>query len=183
VPQPARPNGGLAIAMVALSAVYVVLCLIQIGALSHRASLANSLLANPDSVTVDQGNSADNLVSSLGLAALAVYIATFIVLAVWDRALRSYWGATGNFQALRRQSGYAVLRIVWVASFVSAIFLRGGGSPDTPQDVVNHDHEFMVYYGLRAVLGVVLIYFVLRVTRITGRALTAPQAGYGARLS
>ncbi|HZP54193.1 hypothetical protein [Actinocrinis sp.] len=177
-PQPLKPNRGLAIAMAILSAAYSVLCLVEIFALAHRASLANQIINDPQSVTVDQADSADNMVSSLSVVALAVFIATLVVMAVWQRSLRGSLGPTGRYQAVLKESGYQVFRVVWLVSLGLAIFLRGSGNIETPQDVVSHDHKFMLYYGLRAALGLVVVYFALRLMRVVQRNLTLAQTGY-----
>lgn len=177
-PRPLKPNRGLAIAMAILSAVYAVLCLAEIFALAHRASLANQVINDPQSVTVDQADSADNMVSSISVIALVVFIATLIVMAIWQRSLRASLGPTGQYQTVLKEGGYQVFRVVWLVSLGLAIFLRGSGSIETPQDVVSHDHKFMLYYGLRAALGLVVVYFAFRLMRVVQRNLTLAQAGY-----
>jgi hypothetical protein len=176
------PNAALPIVVTVLSGLYVVLCLVEIFALNHRVSLANSIIADPTSVTIDQANSADNTVSALSVAAIVVFLAIIVLLIVWQRSLRTALAPTGRYQEVLRASGYQIFRGVWVVSILLALVLRGSGNLDTPQAVVSHDHEYMVYYGLRAVLAGVLIFFALRLKRTVDNAFTAavPQVGYGA---
>ncbi|HEU5354746.1 MAG TPA: hypothetical protein VFU65_09810 [Actinocrinis sp.] len=177
-PQPLKPNRGLAIATTILSAVYTVLCLVEIFALAHRASLANQILNDPTSVTMDQADSADSMVNNLSIIAMVVFFATLIVMAIWQRSLRTAFGPSGRYQAVLKESGYQIFRIVWLVSIGLALFLRGSGNFDTPQDVVSHDHKFMVYFGLRAALGLVILYLGIRLVRVVQRNLTLAQAGY-----
>lgn len=181
-PPAARPNAGLPIVVTVLAGLYVLLCLVEIFALNHRASLANSIIADPTSVTIDQANSADNLVSTLSVVALVVFLGLIVVLVVWQRSLRNALAPTGRYQQVLKESGYQIFRIVWLVSIVLAVVLRGNGNLDTPQDVVSHDHQYMVYYGIRAAIAGLLIFFVLRLKRSADGAFTAAlsQAGYGA---
>jgi hypothetical protein len=177
-PQPLKPNRGLAIATTVLSAVYTVLCLVEIFALAHRASLANQILNDPTSVTMDQADSADSFVGSVSVIAMVVFFATLIVMAIWQRSLRTALGPSGRYQAVLKESGYQIFRIVWLVSIALALFLRGSGNLDTPQEVVSQDHKLMVYYGLRAALGLVVVYLAVRLVRVVQRNLTLAQAGY-----
>lgn len=178
----ARPNSALPIVIAVLSGLYAVLCLVEIFALNHRVSLANSITADPASITADQANSADTLVSSLSTAAIIVFLAIVVVLIVWQRSLRNALAPTGRYQQVLKESGYQIFRIVWLVSILLAVVLRGNGNLDTPQDVVSHDHQYMVYYGLRAVLAGLLIFFGLRLKRASDNAFSAAfsQLGYGA---
>lgn len=175
---PQRPGRGLPIAMIALAGVYVLLCLVEIFALAHRASLANQLLNDPESVTLDQADSADNMVNGLSIAAIAVFIGAIIVLVAWQRSLRRLFSYPGQYQALLRESGYVLFRIVWVILLFLSVFLRGNGTSETPQDVISHDHLSMAYFGARVVLGLLLIFLSVRLMRATERAVTLAQRGY-----
>ncbi|MBS2962185.1 hypothetical protein KGA66_03955 [Actinocrinis puniceicyclus] len=177
-PQPLRPNRVLAILLIVVSAAYVVLCLVEISALAHRVSLANQLISDPTSVTLDQADSADSTVSGLSIVALVVFFGTLVVMGIWQSSLRKTFGPTGQYQGILRQGGYQVFRVVWLVSIAMSIFLRGGGTLDTPQDVISHDHKYMIYFGLRAALGVLLIFLAVRLMRVTQRAVTLAQTGY-----
>lgn len=183
VPQPgARPSAALSIAVIALAGLYVVLCLVEIFALNSRVSLANKLIDDPTSVSIDQVNSADNLVSGLSVVALVVFIAVIIVLAVWRRSLSSALSPIGKYQEVLRVARYQLFRAVWLVSILLAVVLRGSGNVDTAQDVVSHDHQYMAYYGIRAALGLLLVFLALRLKRVSDAAFTQAlsTAGYGA---
>src|SRR6202035_658375 len=117
----------------------------------------------------DQAQSADNNVSSISLVALLVFLAAFIVLAVWQRSLRKTLVPIGQYDAVMKQSGYQAFRITWLVSIALSVFLRASGTFNTPQDVISHDHKYMFYFGLRAVLGGVLVYLALRLKRNSER--------------
>lgn len=178
----ARPNGGLAIALMALAGVYILLCLVEIFALNHRVSLANRLITDPTSVTLDQANSADNMVSALSVIAIVVFLALIVVLAIWQRSLRTALAPTGQYQQVLKAARYRLLRGAWLVSILLAIFLRGNGDLETPQDVISHDHQYMVYFAIRAALGGLIIFLGLQLKRASDNAFAAPlaQAGYGA---
>lgn len=178
----ARPSAGLPIALLALAGLYIVLCLVEIFALSHRVSLANQLISDPTSVTIDQANSADHAVSTLSLIAIVVFLGLIIVLAIWQRSLRSALAPTGRYQQVLKESRYQLLRGVWLISILLAVVLRGSGNLDTPQDVVSHDHQYMVYFAIRAALGGLIIFLVLQLKRASDKAFAVPlpPAGYGA---
>lgn len=178
---PLRAGRGLPIAMIALSAVYALVCLIEIIALSHRVSLANQLINDPTSVTIDQADSADNTVNALSLIAIIVFLAGIVVLIVWQRSLRRMFSYPGHYQALLKESGYLLFRIVWIISIFLAVFLRGNGTFDSPQQVITHDHEYMAYFGVRAALGLLLIFLSVRLMRAVQRTVALAQSGYSPR--
>jgi len=181
-PPAPRPSSAVPTGIMALSGLYIVLCLVAMFVLNHRVSLWNKFMNDPTSVTLGQLKSADNAVNTLGVLALIVFLALLVLLIVWQRSLRNSLAPTGQYQQVLKESGYQIFRIVWLVSIVLAIVLRGNGSRDSPQAVVSHDHEYMFYYGLRAVVAGLLIFFALRLKRTSDNAFSAAlsQAGYGA---
>lgn len=171
----ARPNSGLPIALLALSGLYIVLCLVEIFALFSRASLANKVINDPTSVTIDQANSADSLVSGVSLVAIVVFLALLVVLGVWQRSLRKVLTLTGRYREVLKEAGYQYFRGAYLIMILLAIALRDNGSNiATPQDVVSHDHRYMLYFAARAVLGGVVIFLTLRLKRASDSALMQP---------
>ncbi len=77
-----------------------------------------------------------------------------------------------------KDAGYQIFRIVWIVSILLAVVLRGSGDINTPQDVVSHDHKYMIYYGIRAALGGLLIFFTIRIKRVSDNALLLAHTGY-----
>ena len=177
-PQPLKTRRGLAITTAILSALYAVLCLVAIFVLAHRASLADQVINDPTSVTADQAQSADDNVNLLTLTTFLAFLAAMIVMSVWMRSMRKSFGPTGRYPVVLKEAGYQVFRVVWLASIGLSVFLLGHGSLDTPQAVASHDHMYMVYYGLRTALGLVLVYFAYRFLRVSQRNLTLVQTGY-----
>lgn len=174
----ARQNSGLSVALIVLGGIYVLLCIVTVLALNHRVSLANQLINDPTSFDVNSANSADNLVSGLSLVAILTFLTVVIVLSVWMRSLRRALLPTGRYQQVLKDSGYQIFRVVWIVSILLAVVLRGSGTIDTPQDVVSHDHQYMIYYGIRAALGGVLIFFTIRIKRVSDNAVMLAQSGY-----
>ncbi len=179
-PQPLSANRAMPVAMAILAVAYVALCLVELFELTHRISLIKQLTgdADADAGLLNQIDSAAHTENALSWVALFVFLSIMIVLSVWLRRLRTTWSPTGRYQQLLKESGYQVFRIIWLISFAFSLFLRGNGPENGPQDAINRDHELMVYFGIRAVLGVVLIYFAVRFARVSARILTLSQAGY-----
>lgn len=171
----ARPNSGLPIALLVLCGLYIMLCLVEIFALFSRASLANKVLTDPTSVTIDQANSADNLVSGVSLVAIVVFLALLVVLGVWQRSLRKVLTLTGRYRDVLKAAGYQYFRAAYLIMILLAVVLRDNGNNlATPQDVVSHDHNYMLYFAARAVLGGLLIFLTLRLRRASDSALMTP---------
>ena len=169
---PTHPlNPVLPIVAVTASVLYVVLCVVEIFALAHHASMATSLADGTSSVTLDQADSADRLVNGLSIAALLAYLAAFIVYLVWTRSVRSQLAPTGRGAELIKQSGYAVYRGIWLVALLLSLFLNKsvGTGDDSFQQIASHDHQTMLYFGLRALIGVALAVFVLRFRTVSMR--------------
>lgn len=179
-PRPLKPNRGLLIAMAVLGGVYVVLCLAEIFVLLHRVSLLNQLTgdAEADSDLLNRIDSAASTVNTVSWIAVLAFLSTIVVLSIWLRRVRATWGPTGQYQRLLKESGYRIFRVVWIASLVLSVFLRGTGTQDTIHAMISHDHSLTIYFGIRAVLGVALVYFAIRFARVSARILTLTQAGY-----
>lgn len=178
VPQaaPAHVNSGLPTAIAVLAALYAVTCLIDIFMFNNRVSFANRLITDPESVTFDQANSADNRINAVSLVALLVFLATIIVWVVWQRSLRKALMPTGQYSQLIKTKEYVIFRAVWIVTLLASVFLRGNNDIETPQDAISHDHKYMLYYGLRAVLGIVLV---VMTARISKEARKLPQLAQG----
>ena len=171
---PAQPlNRPLPIVVLALGVLYVLVSLAEIFALNHRAGLASQLV-NGQEITVAQADSADHLVTGVSVAAIVVFIGALVAIGLWRRALNATLGSVGARRAVFARAGYVYFRATWVVSLVLSIFLNSTQNNDqdfTPEQVVSHDHQTMLYYGLRAVIGVILIVFAVRLKRISEEAV------------
>ena len=68
------------------------------------------------------------------------------------------------------RAGYVYFRAAWILSFILSVFVQAtvnNNQITSIQDAVNHDHAYMLYYGLRAVVGAVLIFFAYRLKKIS----------------
>lgn len=170
----ARPlNRPLPIVVLALGVLYVLVSLAEIFALNHRAGLASQLV-NGDEITVAQADSADHLVTGVSVAAIVVFVGALVAIGLWQRSLNATLGSVGARRAVFARAGYVYFRATWVVSLVLSIFLNSTQNNDqdfTPEQVVSHDHQTMLYYGLRAVIGVILIVFAVRLKRISEEAV------------
>jgi hypothetical protein len=180
---PAAPlNRTLPIVVLGLGVLYVLVSLTQVFVLNHEVSLANELLANPYSVTQSQAQSADNAVNSVSVATFVVFIGTLVAISAWQRSLNATLGSIGARQAVFRRAGYAYFRGTWLVSLVLSLVLQvtnSNAENQSVQDVINHDHDYMVYYGLRALVGVVLIFFALRLKKFSEEGVARLAGGYG----
>jgi hypothetical protein len=179
---PAAPlNRTLPIVVIGLGVLYVLVSLAQVFALDHDASLASQLLANPFSVSVGQAQSADDAVNSVSVATFVVFIGTLVAIGAWQRSLNATLGSIGARQAVFRRAGYAYFRGTWLVSLLLSVALQAtntNAGDQSVQDVINHDHDYMVYYGLRALVGVVLIFFALRLKKMSEEGVARLAGGY-----
>jgi hypothetical protein len=171
-----RPlNQVLPVAVMALAALYAIVCTIEIFIVNSQVSLANQLNTDLADGTINdsqlaQANASDSHVNAGSWTAVVVYFAALIAFIVWERRLKTDLGSVGARRAVLNKAGYPYFRATWLISFVLGIFLTSqanNGDVTSFQDVINHDHELMLYFGLRAVLGVVLVFFAFRLKRIS----------------
>lgn len=170
----ARPlDKRLPIVVLVLGVLYVAVSVVEIFALSNRVSLANQLIGGGE-VTEAQGHSADSLVTGVSWAAFAVFIGALVAIGAWQRSLNATLGSVGARRAVFARAGYVYFRATWVISILLSLFLNfssNGDDIETPEQLVTHDHKFMLYYGLRALIGVVLIVFAFRLKKISEEAV------------
>jgi hypothetical protein len=149
--------------------------------LNHEVSLANQLLANPFSVTQAQAQSADNTVNSVSVATFVVFIGTLVAISAWQRSLNATLGSIGARRAVFRRAGYAYFRGTWLVSLLLSVVLQvtnSNAENQSVQDVINHDHDYMVYYGVRALVGLVLIFFAFRLKKFSEEGVARLAGGY-----
>lgn len=179
---PAAPlNRTLPIVVIGLGVLYVLVSLTQVFVLNHEVSLANQLLANPFSVTQAQAQSADDIVNSVSVATFVVFIGTLLTIGAWQRSLNATLGSIGARQAVFRRAGYAYFRGTWLVSLLLSVVLQvtnSNAENQSVQDVINHDHDYMVYYGVRALVGLVLIFFAFRLKKFSEEGVARLAGGY-----
>jgi hypothetical protein len=170
--QPVAPlNKTLPIVVMALGVLYVLVSLIEVFVINNEVSFANSLDIN--NITQDQVNQAqsdDNAISTVSVLALIVFLGTLIAIGVWQRSLNRTLGSVGARKAVFNRAGYVYFRVTWLVSILLSIFLQAttnNNNLSSIQDAINHDHELMLYYGLRAIVGIVLIFFAFRLKKIS----------------
>lgn len=171
--RPVQPlNKTLPIVVIALGVLYVLVSVIQVFVINNEISFANQLL-NASDVTQDQFNQAqsdDNAINTVSIIALIVFVATLVAIGVWQRSLNTTLGSVGARRAVFNRAGYVYFRATWLISILLSFFLQATTNSDDStslQDVISHDHEYMLYYGLRALVGVVLIFFAVRLKKIS----------------
>ena len=170
--QPIAPlSKTLPIVAMVFGALYVLICLVEIFVLNNRVSFLGSVdITNPAPDQYNQllsdGRAIKDVASATGLAFWGVLIAMFF----WQRSLLRALGSLGARQAVFKRAGYQYFGFAWLISIVLSIVMSvvsKSSSLSSSQDLINHDHEYMVYYGLRAALGVVLVYFAYRMKKIS----------------
>jgi hypothetical protein len=181
-----RPLGKrVPILVMALSAVYVVALVVDVFIISSQISLINQLQSAIESGTltadqVTQVNDSDTHITEGGLVAGLVYIVIMVGIIAWQARLKKTFGSVGAARAVLKRAGYAYFRAVWLGSFALGFLVVA--STDTQaenvQGVIDHDHLLMVYCAVRAVLGVVLIFFAFRLKKTSEEAVARLSGAY-----
>lgn len=187
-PVAVRPlNHVLPYVVMALAGVYAIACIVEIFIINSHLSLANqfnSAVSSGGTLTdgqVDQVNASQSHVNTGSWVAGGIYFAALIVFIVWERRLKVDLGSRGARRAVLMKAGYPYFRGTWAISFLLGLFLNSQANQNetTIQDVINHDHELMLYFGLRAVLGVVLVFFAFRLMKISEDGVARLNAAIG----
>lgn len=182
-PPPPRPilplNRVLPFVVLGAGVAYVLVGLLEVYALYRRASIAGRIADGDGSVTLDQVNSADHLVSGISVLSIVVFVGALVAISVWQRSLRTALAPLGVYSTVLKEAGYPVFRAAWLVSFVMSLFLNSTNTTNSLQDVISHDHKYMVYYLIRAAVGVVLIVMSLRLKRISEQSVSQLQAAQG----
>ena len=165
-------NKALPIVVMVLGVLYVAVSLVEVFVVNNEVSLLNSVIG-ASGVTQDQLNQAqsdDNAINSVATIALVVFVGTLVSIFVWQRSLNRALGSVGARRAVFARAGYVYFRGAWAVSFLISLLLTTTSSNDnqvTIQDAINHDHELMLYYGARSLVGVVLLFFAFRLKKIS----------------
>jgi hypothetical protein len=175
-------NKTLPIVVMALGVLYVAVSLIEVFAANNEVSLLNAVIGT-NSVTQDQLNQAqndDNTINSVATVALLVFLGTLVAIFVWQRSLNRTLGSVGARRAVFSRAGYVYFRGAWAVSFLISILLTTTNNDNqlTIQDAVNHDHELMLYYGARSLVGVVLLFFAFRLKKISEEGVARMGGAY-----
>ena len=168
--QPIAPlSKTLPIVAMVFGALYVVACLIEVFVCNHEVSFLNSIdLTNVTQDQVTQAQSDDNAVKTVSYLAAIPFWGAIITVAIWERRLTRTLGSVGARKAIMKRAGFQYFRALWLGSIVLSFVVNAGSSNVASiQDAVNRGHELMVFYGVRAVLGVVLVYFAYRLKKIS----------------
>lgn len=190
---PVQPlNTTLPFVVIGFGVLYVLVSIIQIFELSHQASVAAQIGADTgDQIfsgnLLSQLQSSQNMIENISWAALAVFLGALFSIRAWQGSLNVTLGSFGARQAVFRRAGFQYFRATWMVSIVLSLLLSIVDRSDNVaiSDIAGHDHQFMAYYGVRALAGAVLVFFAFRlkkfseegVARITG-AYAAQAQGY-----
>ncbi|MBR7838538.1 hypothetical protein KDL01_35050 [Actinospica durhamensis] len=164
-----------AIIVMTLGALYVIASIAEIFVINSQLSLINTFNADiaggtvPDNA-VAQAQASDSHINTGSWIATGIYFAALISIIVWERQLKSQLGSLGARRAVFAKAGYTYFRATWVLSFALGLFLTSQSNNNdinSLQDVTNHDHELMLYFGLRALLGAALIFFAYRLMKMS----------------
>jgi hypothetical protein len=174
-------NRTLPIVVMALGVLYVLVSLIEVFVVNNEVSFLNSVdLTNVTQDQLNQAQSDDNAISTVSVLALVVFLGTLVAIGVWQRSLNRTLGSVGARRAVFNRAGYRYFRGTWLVSILLSVFLQAttnSNNVNSVQDAINHDHELMLYYGLRAVVGVVLIFFAFRLKKISEEGVARLSGG------
>ena len=117
----------------------------------------------------------------MSVASFVVFIGTLFAIGAWRRSLNATLGSIGARKAVFRRAGYLYFRGTWLVSLVLSVGLQltnSSAENQSVQDVINHDHDYMVYYGVRALVGLVLIFFAFRLKKFSEEGVARLAGGY-----
>lgn len=180
LPGPIQPlSRVLPILAMTLGTLYVIATIVEIFIINSQVSLMNTLTADVNSGTVPddaltQIQNSDHQISTGSLITGGIYLAAFLTIIVWERRLKTQLGSTGARRAVFAKAGYTYFRAAWMLSIILSVFLTSQSNAaniTTPQDAANHDHELMLYFGLRAVVGAVLVFFAYRLMKMSNEGV------------
>ena len=171
----------LPIVVLVLGALYVLVSAVEVFVINNEVSFADSLL-NATGVTQDQVNQAqsdDNAIRTVSWIAVAVFVGTLVAIGVWQRSLNRTLGSVGARKAVFQRAGYVYFRAAWLVSIIVSVLVQttSDNQDESIQDAISHDHQLMLYFGFRAVVGVVLIFFAFRLKKISEEAVARLSGG------
>ena len=176
VPGPVKPLSPIpAIIVMTLGALYIIATIAEIFVINSQISLINTFNGDiaggnvPDNA-FSQAQASDSHINTGSWIATTIYFITLIAIIVWERQLKNHLGSVGARRAVFAKAGYTYFRATWIISFALGLFLTSQSNNDdltSLQDVTTHDHELMLYFGLRALLGAVLIFFAYRLMKMS----------------
>lgn len=177
--QPIAPlSKALPIVAMVFGALYVVACLIEVFVCNHEVSFLNSIdLTNVTQDQVAQAQSDDNAVKTVSYLAAIPFWGAIITVAIWERRLTRALGSVGARKAIMKRAGFPIFRALWLGSIVISFIVGAGSNVSSVQDAVNRGHELMIFYGVRAVVGVVLVYFAYRLKKISEEGVSLLSGG------
>ena len=187
-PRPVQPlNSTLPMVVLGFGVLYVLVSIVQIFMFNNQISVANqsnAAIAYPSGASGDllsQAQSSDNNITTVSWIALVVFLGTLFAIRAWQASLNTTLGSVGARQAVFKRAGYQYFRGAWAVSLVLSLVLQFANNTDnisTVQDIINHDHQFMLYYGARAVVGLVLIFFAFRLKKISQEGVARLSGAY-----
>ena len=120
----------------------------------------------------------DAHITSMHTASL-LYQAAFWVMFVaffgWQAILRSRLRAIGRSFDRRSMTAWQVWRVGLFVSIIM-IFVAQGSAPTTPEAIASNYHKLMIYYAVRAVVGVAYLWVVYSVWRSAANEFAAAPA-------
>lgn len=178
-PRLGSPIGrAMPILVMSLGSLYVVASIVEIFLVNRHLSLLNGfnadIAAGSGSLPADaetQLSSSAHAVNTGAQITVGVYLVTLLIIVIWERRLKMQLGTVGARRAVLNRAGYVYFRAAWLVSLLLGIFLTSQSNDDssttTIQDLISHDHLLMVYYGVRALVGAILVLFAFRLMKIS----------------
>lgn len=171
--------------LLVLGVLYVLVSLAGVLCSAHEISLLNQVAGGDAAADRFQHLlDADHLIATVAWVALVVFIAALVAIRAWQSSLSTRLGSVGARRAVFRRAGYIYFRGAWLASIILSLLIQltsHGAVITSFQDAVGHDQLFMLYYALRAAVGLVLIFFAYRLKKISEEAVARLTAAPAAR--
>jgi hypothetical protein len=185
--RPVQPlNTRLPWVVIGFGVLYVLVSLVEVYFNYREVTLVNqlsALAADGTTPTQDQFNQLttdDHAITTVSWIALVVFLGALVAIRAWQASLNAALGSVGARRAVFNRAGYIYFRAAWVVSMMLSLFLQATTNNNqitSFQDAVNHGHAYMIYFSLRALVGVVLIFFAYRLKKISEEGVARLSVG------
>ena len=176
--------------VVGLGLLYVLLSIVEIFLLNHEVTLAGQLdtqITGGQFISSGQTGQLyndDALVSRTSWIAVLILAGALVAIGIWQRDLSDSLGSVGARRAVFKRAGYPFFRAAWILSIVITVLIQatttGNGVTDyTLHDIVGRGHDYMLYRAVQAVVGAVLVYYAIRLRRISEEGVARVSGTYG----
>ena len=174
------------IVVMSCAAAYTVACVVEIFIVNSQISLVDQLQGEIGSGTLSSDQVArlhgsDTAISAGNTLGILIYAVAMVGIVAWQARIGKTFRSVGARGAVLKRAGYQYFQLTWVGSLLLGAFFAEISKDHiivTVQSTVAHDHLLMVYCGVRAAVGVLLVYFAYRLKKITEEGVARLAGAY-----